>query len=275
MKILVADDNPVFQNVLKGMLTSWGYEVTTASDGLEAWDLLQAGNGARLAILDWMMPGMEGVEVCRRVRASSFSRDAYLLILTAKARNEDLTGAMNAGADDYITKPFKSVELRIRLRTGCRILHLQEELQQIPKGAHESRVQPALSQENWTLPEAFRELAADEGMGFVGEIIRVFERDTEARIRQVRSALVEADIARLQAEIHSMKGSARQVGADVLATACQELESAAGVAPMSYLANRFAEVEAQYGAVCRAMGPYRDGFESPRRSNGETADTLV
>jgi len=128
MRILVADDNPVFQNVLTTMLTSWGYEVVVAVDGDEAWRVLQSEEGPRMAILDWMMPGMDGIEVCRRVRAGSRLARAYILILTAKAQSEDLREAMDAGADDYVTKPFKSQELRARLRAGSRILELEQQL---------------------------------------------------------------------------------------------------------------------------------------------------
>ena len=126
MKILIADDNPVFQNVLKSMLQSWGYEVALASDGEEAWSILQQRGGPRLAILDWMMPGLDGVEVCRRVRDNFSINYVYVLILTAKTQGEDLLVAMEAGADDYVTKPFKSQELRARLRAGCRIIELEE-----------------------------------------------------------------------------------------------------------------------------------------------------
>lgn len=126
MRILIADDNLVFQTVLKAMLTQWGYDVVVANDGEEAWRLLQSETGPRLAILDWLMPGMDGVEVCRRVRARNSSSYTYMMILTAKTTSEDLVAAMDAGADDYISKPIKSAELRARLRAGCRILELEE-----------------------------------------------------------------------------------------------------------------------------------------------------
>jgi DNA-binding response OmpR family regulator len=129
MRILVADDNSVFQAVLQSMLTQWGYDVVVASDGEEAWWRLQQEEGPRLAILDWVMPGLDGIEVCRRVRANNRLRYTYILILTAKTGSEDLVTAMDAGADDYVTKPFKSAELRARLRVGCRILELQARLQ--------------------------------------------------------------------------------------------------------------------------------------------------
>ncbi|MFY9726187.1 MAG: response regulator [Bryobacteraceae bacterium] len=129
MRILVAEDNLVFREVLQSMLTQWGYDVIVASNGEEAWRLLQDEEGPRLAILDWLMPGLDGIEVCRRVRASNQPRYTYMLILTAKTESEDLVTAMEAGADDYVTKPFKSAELRARLRVGRRILELQERLQ--------------------------------------------------------------------------------------------------------------------------------------------------
>ena len=128
MKVLIADDNPVFQNVLTSMLTSWGYEVVVAANGNEAWNHLQNEDSPRLAILDWMMPGMDGIEVCRRVRSESRPGYVYILILTAKTQSEDLIMAMDAGSDDFVTKPFKSQELRARLRAACRILDLQQQL---------------------------------------------------------------------------------------------------------------------------------------------------
>jgi len=129
MRILVAEDNLVFQMVLQSMLTQWGYEVVVASDGEEAWSRLEDEEGPRLAILDWVMPGVDGIEVCRRVRAANRLRQTYILILTAKTESEDIVTALEAGADDYVTKPFKSAELRARLRVGCRILEMIERLE--------------------------------------------------------------------------------------------------------------------------------------------------
>ena len=128
MPVLVAEDNPVFQAMLRSMLTKWGYDVLLAHDGNEAWQLLQPDGAPRLAILDWMMPGMDGVEVCRRVRAAGREPYQYILLLTARTDAEDLVEGMDAGADDYLTKPFKTQELRVRLRAGRRILDLQAEL---------------------------------------------------------------------------------------------------------------------------------------------------
>ncbi|HUP05435.1 MAG TPA: diguanylate cyclase [Bryobacteraceae bacterium] len=128
MSVLAAEDNPVFQSMLRHLLTKWGYRVIAAREGNEAWKLLSAANAPRMAILDWMMPGMDGVEVCRRVRCAGREPYQYILLLTARTESQDLVEGMDAGADDYLTKPFHPQELRVRLRAGRRILELQEEL---------------------------------------------------------------------------------------------------------------------------------------------------
>jgi two-component system cell cycle response regulator len=127
-QVLIAEDSPVFQSMLRNMLTKWGYQVIVASNGEEAWALLQSESCPRMAILDWMMPGLSGVEVCRRVRAAAKEPYTYLLLLTAKTESRDLVEGMEAGADDYVAKPFNAHELRVRLRAGHRILDLQAEL---------------------------------------------------------------------------------------------------------------------------------------------------
>lgn len=125
MKLLVADDSPVFRDVLQRMLTSWGFDVIVACDGYHAWDCLQTESAPKLVVLDWMMPGMDGIELCRRIRGSDRS-DVYVIMLTAKFEPADLLVAIESGADDYVTKPLKSAELRTRLRVACRILELQQ-----------------------------------------------------------------------------------------------------------------------------------------------------
>jgi diguanylate cyclase (GGDEF)-like protein len=110
------------------MLSKWGYEVVIATNGDEALRTLQAEDGPELAILDWMMPGIDGVEVCRRVRQDKRESYIYMLLLTARTARQDLLEGMDAGADDYVTKPYDTHELRVRLRAGRRILELQAEL---------------------------------------------------------------------------------------------------------------------------------------------------
>ena len=128
MRVLAAEDNPVFQSMLKAMLGKWGYEAIIAPDGNEAMRLLSRDDPPRMAILDWMMPGMDGVEVCRCIRGVRREPYIYMLLLTARNESQDLVEGMDAGADDYLTKPFVAHELRARLRAGRRILDLQAEL---------------------------------------------------------------------------------------------------------------------------------------------------
>lgn len=128
MRVLIADDEVVSRRLLEATLTKWGHEVVVAEDGDRAWEVLQSETTPYLAILDWMMPGMDGVAICRALRALSRDMYVYVLLLTARTDRTDLVEAMEAGADDYIAKPFDSSELRVRLRAGERILDLQSAL---------------------------------------------------------------------------------------------------------------------------------------------------
>jgi two-component system cell cycle response regulator len=130
MRILIADDSIVSRHLLDATLRRWGYEVVVACDGNEAWRLLQADDAPKIAILDWMMPGLTGPEVCRKVRGTAKDKDlyTYILLLSSKSQREDLIEGMESGADDYLTKPFDQHELQVRLRPGMRILELQHEL---------------------------------------------------------------------------------------------------------------------------------------------------
>src|SRR5665213_2030681 len=130
MRILIADDSIVSRHLLDATLRRWGYDVVMACDGNEAWAILQAPDAPRIAILDWVMPGITGPEVCSRVRATSNEKDSYtyILLLTSKSQREDLIEGMESGADDYLTKPFDQHELKVRLRPGTRIVELQQEL---------------------------------------------------------------------------------------------------------------------------------------------------
>lgn len=128
MKILVAEDDQVSRHGLVSLLTKWGYKVLEAQDGLAAWEILQCDDAPRLAIIDWMMPGMDGLQLCRAVRQLTPELYVYILLLTAKNRQEDVLAGLDAGADDYVTKPFDTHELQTRLRAARRILDLQSEL---------------------------------------------------------------------------------------------------------------------------------------------------
>ena len=128
MKILIADDDPTSLLFLEDMLTEWGYEVTLAVDGEQAVRMLAEPDGPLLAILDWMMPGMDGIDVCRSIRDSINERYIYMIMLTSRTETEYIVAAMNAGADDYIAKPFNCEEMRVRVRAGRRIAELEDTL---------------------------------------------------------------------------------------------------------------------------------------------------
>ena len=128
LKVLIAEDDPVALHALESLIPRWGYETQSARDGLAAWDALHVEDPPRLAILDWMMPGLDGIDLCRKLRNEGREPYIYTLLLTAKNTKEDLLKGLEAGADDYVTKPFDPMELRARLRTGQRILNLQAEL---------------------------------------------------------------------------------------------------------------------------------------------------
>ena len=128
MKILVADDDPGSRLILRSLLGRWGYEVTTVADGDAAWRVLTSEESPRLVVLDWKMPGREGPAICAELRRSERPGYFYVILLTARGQGTDLVEGMEAGADDYIVKPFEAEELRVRLRAGRRILDLEAEL---------------------------------------------------------------------------------------------------------------------------------------------------
>jgi two-component system, cell cycle response regulator len=127
-RILVAEDDPLSRRLLECLLAKWGYNAMVVPDGMSALAILEGPNAPRLAILDWMMPRMEGIRICQRVRERKGCPYTYILLLTARSLREDLLQALEVGADDYLTKPFDGEELRARLRAGDRILSLQDDL---------------------------------------------------------------------------------------------------------------------------------------------------
>jgi len=128
MKILVADDNVVSRRPLEATLARWGYDVVTASSGSDAWRILQEEDAPRIAILDWMMPGLSGPEVCQHVRQLDREYYIYIIMLTSRAEREDFIDGMQSGADDYLVKPPDYNELQVRLGPALRIIKLETEL---------------------------------------------------------------------------------------------------------------------------------------------------
>jgi phosphoserine phosphatase RsbU/P len=128
MRILIAEDDVVSRRLLEATLGKWGYEVVSTTDGVQALGVLSQPDAPSLAVLDWMMPGLDGAEVCRRARGLGTDRPLYIILLTAKGSKEDIVQGLTAGADDYIIKPFDRSELEARIHVGERILGLQAEL---------------------------------------------------------------------------------------------------------------------------------------------------
>jgi sigma-B regulation protein RsbU (phosphoserine phosphatase) len=125
MKLLIAEDDSFFQKLLQQILAPQ-HELIMAGNGNEAWAVLQRPDAPRLAILDWVMPGLSGPEICRKVRACESLSSTYLILLTAKNNQADIVSGLRAGADDYITKPPIPAELQARVKAGERILALQD-----------------------------------------------------------------------------------------------------------------------------------------------------
>jgi DNA-binding response OmpR family regulator len=128
MKILIADDDAVYRSLLERMLKQWEYEVIVTCDGQEALDVLHGPDPPKLLIVDWMMPHVDGFEVCRRIRQESPESDFYIILLTGSRMKEEIIKALVAGADDYLLKPFDPLDLKIRLRAARRIIDLQSAL---------------------------------------------------------------------------------------------------------------------------------------------------
>jgi phosphoserine phosphatase RsbU/P len=128
MKILVADDDLTSRMMLRAVVAKWNFESVMAEDGTQAWELLQLPQAPSLAILDWMMPGLTGPELCRKLRERREARPLYIILLTSRGERQDVVQGLEAGADDYLAKPYDNQELRARMNVGRRIIELQEAL---------------------------------------------------------------------------------------------------------------------------------------------------
>ncbi len=143
MKILIAEDDRTSRDILHAILLKWGYDPLVVIDGNAAWDLLQKPGCPNLLILDWNMPGLDGIEVCRRVREKESPDPPYIIILTARGEKSSIVEGLEMGANDYITKPYDIDELRARIRVGQRMLELQSDLNKTKNAlAHEAMHDP-------------------------------------------------------------------------------------------------------------------------------------
>jgi CheY-like chemotaxis protein len=128
LRILIAEDEPLDRELLTAYLTTWGHEVLSCEDGNRAWKELERPNCPRLLLLDWVMPGIDGVELCRRLRQRADTEQIYIILVTGKSRKQDIVTGLEAGANDYVVKPFDQEELGARVKVGVRVVELWEKL---------------------------------------------------------------------------------------------------------------------------------------------------
>ena len=182
MQVLIVDDEPISRRLLQNYLEKWGYQVVVAENGSRAWQIFQQGD-FRMVISDWLMPEMDGLELVRRIRGHTNRGHVYAILVTVRAQKEDLVEAMEAGADDFISKPFDRDELRVRLREGERIIQLQQ----------------ALADQNQKLVHAERiltEVEAGETGSYIAKTAAML-RDPIARLQEATAAMQTA-LARVQ-----------------------------------------------------------------------------
>ncbi len=136
MKVLIAEDDPVGRRLLEAFLCEWGYDVLAVSNGREAWEAIQEPEAPNLVISDWMMPDMNGAELCKKIRAMNRTDYIYFIMLTSKIEKEDVIEGLQSGADDFIIKPFDHNELKYRVKIGERIIKLEQRIQQLARTDH-------------------------------------------------------------------------------------------------------------------------------------------
>jgi two-component system cell cycle response regulator len=223
MRILIADDDPVSCRLLERLLHKWGYEVIPTHNGTEAWEALQADGAPRIALLDWMMPGIDGLEICRRVRARSAQPYVYVMLLTANDKVGNLVEGLESGADDYLTKPFHAQELRARLRVGLRMLDLESRLVEARENLRFKASHDALTSiwNRGAIIEILeRELsrARREGssVGILLADLDHFKMVNDSRGHLVGDEVLRAVTGRLKAEVRSYDSVGRYGGEEFL-----------------------------------------------------------
>jgi len=202
MRILVAEDDAAQLCVLEELLVAWGYDVLKARDGGEAWQILTLEDAPTLAIVDWQMPDVYGPEICRRYRELFSSRPAYFILITGKGSQEDLIAGLDAGADDYVTKPFVLEDLRARVQVGVRTIELQERLAGYAKELEQEigerkRAEEAVRRAHAGLETLVRERTAE---------LAVTNRQLQEEIAERKSA--EYAVRESEARLHAMLQSA-------------------------------------------------------------------
>jgi len=228
LRVLIAEDDPVSRSLLRRVLSKWGYEVLATSDGQEAWQELQRGDAPALAILDWMMPGLDGVEVCRRVRELDSPNPPYIILLTARGGKGDIVAGLDAGANDYVGKPYDSEELRARLEVGRRFVEANQKLLETQHAlAVQARTDPLTGTMNRRaiLERLGEEMARAERQGTsvgIGMIdIDHFKRVNDAYGHAVGDEVLRQFVSRSVAAMRSLGALGRFGGDEFLAVVPQ------------------------------------------------------
>lgn len=223
MQVLVADDSPVSRRILESSLKKWGYDVFSVANGSLAWETLQRDDAPRLAILDWMMPGLSGPEVCDLVRRHRKRSYTYIILLTSRHEKEDLIAGLEAGADDYLVKPFDSNELKVRLGPGRRIVELQTKLFEAQERLREQATRDSLTR-LWNRHAIFdiltRELARSQRefspLGLVLGDIDNFKAVNDTLGHLAGDAVLREVSTRLQSSIRAYDAAGRYGGEEFL-----------------------------------------------------------
>jgi len=204
MKILIAEDEIVSSALLQSDLKLWGYDAIAVANGSEAMKVLSAPDAPELAIIDWLMPSVTGLEVCQRVRELNKPIPAYIILVTARNRKEDIIEGLRAGAQDYVTKPFDSEELRARIEVGARMVELQQQL--AGRVAELEEAGRRITQLHGLLPMCRRCRKIRDDGGYWSEVETYIARNFDAKFTE---GLCPQCYSTALSEIHlSLKGSA-------------------------------------------------------------------
>lgn len=235
MKILIAEDSAVARRLLEATIRRWGHEVIAVADGALAWQAMERPDAPTLVILDWMMPEIDGVEVCRRIRQRDDGRYTYVILLTAKNQKEDIVYAMDAGADDMIGKPFDSEELRVRVRAGERMLDLQARLLAAQESLRRQATHDSLTG-LWNhgvimelLEREFvRSCREGRSMGVIMADLDHFKRINDAYGHQVGDRVLQEVAGRLRESLREYDGAGRYGGEEfvIVAPNCDRRQAA-------------------------------------------------
>lgn len=221
MKILLADDEPIARTMLEHWLTGWGYDVVSVKDGPSALNVLETTQDVRIAVLDWVMPGMDGVDICRRVRQGRKDSYVYVILLTARDDKNDISRGLEAGADDYLIKPCNPFELSVRLNAGKRVLELTNQLAQARAELENRAMRDALT-----------------GVLARGPALEFLERELS------RAERTREPVGVLNIRVDQFEALRTERGGDVINRACEEVARRLGRATRRYdLLGRLADGE--------------------------------